>query len=172
MTPTVERLRELFDYIEETGDLVRKTKSAKRTRVGEVAGYLRNDGYVAVSVDGTQYLAHRIAWAIKTGAWPVEQVDHRNEVKNDNSFTNLRDVSGEVNQQNRAHARADNKLGVLGVSEYRRLSGKVLYLATISAFGKRRRLGIHKTVEAAGAAYMVAKQDLHADAVTAQKETA
>ena len=43
---------------------------------------------------------HRLIWALQTGEWPKQQIDHINGVKDDMRFSNLRDVSAKINHRN------------------------------------------------------------------------
>lgn len=49
---TQSELQRLFEYNEKTGVFVRKVKTAIATRVGEQSGYLNNQGYVRMRVNG------------------------------------------------------------------------------------------------------------------------
>lgn len=51
------------------------------------------------------YLAHRLAFLYMTGAFPTNQVDHINRVRNDNRFINLREVLPSDNSKNRSPKR-------------------------------------------------------------------
>jgi hypothetical protein len=62
-------------------------------------------------------LAHRVAWALVTGAWPAEDIDHKNGRKDDNRFDNLRLASKRLNQENLRRAQKNNPWGLLGVSK-------------------------------------------------------
>ena len=46
-------------------------------------------------------LAHRVVWALQTGAWPVNQIDHIDRDRANNRFVNLRDVTQDENHRNR-----------------------------------------------------------------------
>lgn len=105
---TVQQLRELLDYNEDTGHFYRKN--------GEYAGSERPDGYVAVSVDGKVYLAHRLAWFYMYGVWPTK-LDHKNQSRHDNSITNLREATHSQNNQNRG-PQINNMLGIKGVKRH------------------------------------------------------
>ena len=71
-------------------------------------------GYRVGKVNDVQMYAHRVAWALQTGAWPAGQIDHINGDSLDNRFANLRVVDAEGNQKNRRLNR-NNKSGVPGV---------------------------------------------------------
>lgn len=97
---TVERLREVLDYSPESGQFIWLISSSPNCKPGQVAGTTTARGYRQIRVDGTTYLAHRLAWLHATGAWPQEHIDHINGITADNRLVNLRDVSRFVNAQN------------------------------------------------------------------------
>jgi len=153
---TAERVREIIDYNPETGIFIRRINSAKgKTRAGDVAGHIESNGYLALWVLGTKYLAHRIAWLYMTGAWPVDQIDHINRDRSDNRFENLREVNNAENQQNRS-IRRDCASGFMGVRK-----NKSRWMAEIRADKVRFHLGTYDTPEEASAAYLEAKKRLH-----------
>jgi len=154
-----ERLKELLHYDPNTGIFVWRVRKARNTNIGDVAGWLKpgdKGGYIMICVDYKQYRAHHLAWLWMTGKWPIEQIDHKNAVRNDNRFSNLRDVSDEINRQNVRTARSHNALGVLGVFRKR---GK--FAAKIGCNRKQQYLGTFNTPELAHAAYLDAKRRLH-----------
>ncbi len=57
-------------------------------------------GYHVTGI-GVPFLAHRVAWAYVTGAWPAEQIDHINGIRTDNRFVNLREATPLQNSKNR-----------------------------------------------------------------------
>jgi hypothetical protein len=112
------------------------------------------NGYWAIRVDDTLYLAHRLAWLYVTGNWPEDQIDHVNGQRNDNRFCNLREATNIQNSHNRRYA--GNKSGFQGV---RRENSK--WLAEIKVRYKPIRLGLFDTPEEAYVAYCEAKQLYH-----------
>lgn len=72
------------------------------------------DGYKGGSIFNRKYIAHRVAWAIYYGEWPVGHVDHINHNRTDNRISNLRVVTRVENMRN-AKIRQDNSSGVTGV---------------------------------------------------------
>lgn len=97
---TPESLRELVKYDPDTGVFIR-TVDQGRWKAGEIAGGPQNRGYLRIAVAGERHLAHRLAWLYMTGQWPQENVDHRNGVRTDNRWTNLRAATPKQNQMNR-----------------------------------------------------------------------
>lgn len=80
-------------------------------------------GYLTGGIFGVIYKAHRVAWTIEHGMISGE-IDHINGVKSDNRINNIRDVSREVNMQNKPKNR-NNKSGVTGVFWHTASSGWV-----------------------------------------------
>lgn len=153
---TAERLRTVLSYDAETGVFTRLIP-VRGARVGDVAGSIhKGTGYSRISVDCRVHLAHRLAWLWMTGNWPENQIDHRNCKRSDNRFSNLRDASHSVNQQNRRCARKDSGTGYLGVS-----AGHGGYVAQIGIGGRVHKLGTFPAPEAAHAAYLEAKRQMH-----------
>lgn len=155
--PTAERLRELFHFDPETGIFTRRV-SVSNVKAGDVAGFLRVDGYWYIRVDGTQYLAHRLAWLYVSGSWPVEHIDHINGDEADNRLVNLREVTHAQNMQNRNRASVISASGVLGVNWYPKYRK---WVARIVTNGKRRHLGYFSDIGLARDAYIAAKRELH-----------
>jgi len=153
---TPEYLHQLFSYDPHDGLLYRKERRNSQTPIGSIAGYLSNNGYICVGIDWKYYKAHRIIWAMTTGAWPKGQIDHINGIRSDNRLCNLRDASKSLNAQNLRRPRKDNRLGLLGVHKQRNS-----FIADISIDGKGIYLGSFATPELAHVAYLEAKRKLH-----------
>lgn len=159
-TVTVDRVRELLNYDPTTGLFTWRVQRNNRVKAGSVAGSVVASGHVLLKVDNKSVLAHRAAWALTQGGWPETDVDHINGAPADNRIVNLRVVSRGHNLQNQRRAHSDSVSGLLGV---KRKVGKacVKWEAKIYANGKDHRLGSFDTPEAASAAYLAAKRELH-----------
>lgn len=153
---TAGRLRELLDYDPDTGVFTWKISRRGRVKAGDVAGALRHDGYIQIGIDGRLHQAHRLAWLYVTGESPPSEIDHISCVRTDNRIANLRLATRSENQQNQSKAQKRNKTGFLGVSPHQ---GK--FQAQIKVDGKVRTIGRFPTPEAAHAAYLEAKRQLH-----------
>ena len=151
-----DELKALLSYSPETGVFTWIAEKRSGLPKSRIAGTLRPKGYVTICVAGKVYSAHRLAWLYMTGAFPLDQIDHINGKKNDNSWRNLRDVSGSVNQQNRNTPMATNSARMLGAFR----SGK-LFCSKIRIDGEQKYLGTFKTAEAAHQAYLRAKAQYH-----------
>ncbi len=153
---SVKLLRELLHYDPQTGVFTWKVAVAQCIAIGDVAGGLRTDGYLAIKLAGKSYFAHRLAWRYVRGRWPKKHVDHWNGRRADNRFTNLREATKAQNAQNVRKAYANNQSGFLGVG-----ADKNRWRARIRIDGHLCSLGYFNTPEAAHAAYLAAKRQLH-----------
>lgn len=160
---TAERLRELLHYDPESGVFTWRVDRSTRIRAGSVAGsiqYLGRTQYLYIMIDFKQYRAHRLVWLYVYGKWPAEMLDHINGDGADNRLANLREATCAENSQ-----AANKRLMKNNTSGYRGVSfntKRKRWMASISAFGKRKWLGSYETVEAAAAAYSEAKRKVHA----------
>lgn len=145
--------RESLRYCDETGKLF-WTKKRGRSRVGDEAGNVGTNGHARVGLLGRYYQAHRVVWALCTGAWPSGFLDHRDCNTLNNRFSNLRPADKSVNALNVHTPRPGNRAGLRGVS----LNPKGKYRARIFLRGKEIGLGVFDTAEEAHAAYLQAKQ--------------
>lgn len=156
---TAERAREIFNYDPLTGILTWKKRPRGKRDTSLVAGYVNTAGYLVSGVNKRRYYNHRLVWLMVHGSWPANQIDHINGNKADNTISNLRDATSAVNQQNQRHAQMNNACGLLGVCWVERLHK---FKACIRKAGKSIHLGMFQTPEAAHAAYLTAKRQLHA----------
>jgi hypothetical protein len=152
---TVEELKQLLDYDQNTGVFTWKVKRRGTNGIGSVAGKIKPRGYRIIGISGQDYLAHRLAWLYMTGNWPEQSIDHINGHRADNRIDNLRDVSHRDNQCNR-HTHRNGRL--VGAS-YHKPSQK--WVAQIYINGRLIYLGNFPTEEAAHQAYLTALAPLH-----------
>lgn len=157
---THSEVKELLHYEPLTGIFTRKVSTGGRygSAVGSVAGTLNDGGYVLISLKSLQYRAHRLAWLYMTGKWPEFEIDHKDGIRTNNCWENLRDVTGKVNVQNARKARKNSKTGLLGSSWNMR---DKRFVARIRVGCKYQSLGGFDSAELAHAAYLTAKRQLH-----------
>lgn len=153
--PTVDRLRELLAYDPYTGVLTWRTVKKKgrygktpTNVIGGVAGHVQKDGYIRVCLpDRIPYLAHRMAYAIFHGEWPVEEIDHADGVKSNNRIINLRPCNRSQNLGNRPVKKTKTSGLPKGVHKCDQVSVK--YYAQCQS----KYLGSFDTVEEAATVY-------------------
>lgn len=155
---TPDRLRELLHYDPETGAFTWRVNRPPRAKAGDSPRSPTRAGYFRASIDGRLHYLHRLAWLYVFGEWPCGSVDHINGDVQDNRISNLRDVSHSTNLQNLRSARADNKLGLLGV-HVRRDTGR--YSASIYVNKRHVSLGCFDCPVEAHEAYIIAKRKHH-----------
>lgn len=151
-------LNAALNYDPETGTLTWKVRVNSKVDAGEVAGTVNLKGYVVVGFKGKLIYAHRVAFLLMTGSWPVAQVDHLNGLKSDNRWCNLRDVSSKANNQNLRKAKTGSVTGLLGVSPSPKGVG---FVAQIRLEGKKVYLGTFDTAEEAHQKYLDSKRKSH-----------
>ena len=100
ITPDKEYLCEIFHYDEHTGRLTWRKPTSPRAKVGDEVGYTSQRGYRVTKVMNGRYRVHRLIYKMMTGEEP-DEVDHINNIKDDNRWLNLRSVTRQENQLNR-----------------------------------------------------------------------
>ena len=107
--PPQSLLRETFDYNPETGQLTRlKPHGGRQCSNLNECDWSR---YRMVRVQGQRYTIHRIIWMWMTGEQPGDlEIDHLNNNRQDNRWDNLRLVTKQENQLNRADTKQNGGL--------------------------------------------------------------
>lgn len=152
-----ETLQRLLHYDPETGVFTRLIRTSFRINTGEIAGTVKNKGYIVISVCAKYYYAHRLAFLYMTGKWPDRHIDHVDLDGTNNAWRNLRPATRSQNNSN-VSLRRDNRTGVKGV---RYIRGK--WQAAIRSRGERHHLGTFKTINEAADAYAAACARLHGE---------
>ena len=150
-----ELANEYWDYNPETGDLIWKVRDRKHfvsdrswksinTRdAGKVAGCINKETkYRVIRVNNNLYQAHRLAWLLHYGVWPEHEIDHINNVRDDNRIENLREATHSQNMRNTS-SHKDSSSKYLGVSWHKR---DKKWQVRINVDGKKHHLG-YFTVE-------------------------
>jgi hypothetical protein len=138
MTP--EGLRDLFVWNTDTGEIRWKNLYGKRKAFVSV----QTHGYLYGKLNGKNFLAHRVLWALEHGAWPTEEIDHINQDKKDNRLCNLQQVSKVQNSRNKGLYK-NNTSGFAGVSRTQRGN----WCAYVVVDGKQLHLGVFNSAEEA-----------------------
>jgi len=111
------RVRAEFIYDPLTGAFIRFHKFHGVSKLGPV-GYRNREGYIVIACNGASFLAHRLAWLYAYGEWPPGDIDHKNNIRDDNRLENLRLATRSQNMRNVGVLRS-NTSGYRGVSLYK-----------------------------------------------------
>lgn len=140
-----DTLTELLDYNPDTGIFTWKKFICSKAQAGQVAGSVDKKGYIIIRINGFAYRAHRLAWFYVHCKWPLDQLDHLNQVKTDNRMSNLRQCSAAGNNRNRSLPK-NNKSGQIGVYEGRAGKAKKMFWIAVNPATKLRRYFPHTSV--------------------------
>lgn len=146
MLPSLERVRELFDYDAVNGILHRKFNLFGRVLAR------------GVKVDGVVYPVANIVWLHYYGIWPSKIIDHEDRDHLNIKISNLREATY---QQNGYNTLKFNPYGWKGVYLCGRL--KKSWQAQIRINGIKVNLGRFETIEEAAEAYIFAALEHHGD---------
>ena len=137
--PPVELLEELLIYNKDSGEFFWKHREAKyfnaserKTKeqvqewwngrfAGTVAGTVnKSTGYQTIKILYKAFAAHRLAYLMASGVDPLNmQIDHINQDRLDNRFSNLRLVSHAENLKNQGMS-SNNTSGTTGITAHNR----------------------------------------------------
>ena len=154
--PHASELWELFDYKPLTGELVWNNHRRYAAWKGKPAGAQFSNGYIVTELntplERRRYNNHRLIWGWVTGSDPGQfQVDHRDRVRSNNRFWNLRlatDGQNKVNKEKQGWS-------VTPAGRYK----AVCYLIG----GGMEYLGTFDTEQEARAAHEAAAKRLHGE---------
>ena len=147
---TQERLKQLLHYNPDTGVFTWMRSPARCIKAGDVAGGVNKaTGYIVIRLDGKLYPSHRLAFLDQTGEFPPADVDHKNGVRSDNRWVNLRPATRFENHGN-CGARQGSGSGIKGVSWHRKAKK---WQARIQVHGRTYYLGLFGTTEEANDCY-------------------
>lgn len=152
----IKYLNECFEYHPESGEFkwkVRPRSHFKRdgdhagfntAYAGKQAGSIGGNGYVGVGLLGKRMQVHRLIWLIVYGEEP-KCIDHINGNRTDQRISNLRNVSVEENNRNRASVKGKKNgcTGVYWCHTHQR------YRARIKVNGKNIHIGYFNTINEA-----------------------
>ncbi len=118
--------------------------------IGKPITAVGKDGYLKIEIQGKEHRLHRLAWLYMTGSWPKRGVDHKNRVRSDNRWTNLREADQLQQIGNMSRRKTRSKSGVRGV--HFSSTGKP-WIAHLRVEGRNTHLGAFDTIEEAKACY-------------------
>jgi hypothetical protein len=103
--PDIDYLRSILKYDWQTGELTwlerprehfatyRAYRQSNSRCAGKPAGHLhKRTGRIRITIDGRQYLAARLAFAIVAGRPPSNRIVHQDGNPGNSALTNLREV--------------------------------------------------------------------------------
>jgi hypothetical protein len=141
--PCIKELKEYYEYLPETGELVLKKARclADKQKVGKPIGSLggpnRRKTWM-IKHKGKSYYISRIAWFLMTGTDPgLLLVDHKNRNSQDNKWSNLRLANETENNYNKIFV------------GYCKRKDNGLYRVRVTLDQKRITIGNFKTEEEA-----------------------
>lgn len=145
---TTKILSEYLSYDATTGNLIWiKAPGKRKDVVGQTAGSLQKNGYRLIQLKGNKYQAHKIVWWLHHSLYP-DELDHRNNNRDDNRLENLRLTSRTMNNANRQIG-SSNTTGFKGV----RKGWNGRFTASIQKHGTASHLGTFNTPQEAAQAY-------------------
>lgn len=147
---TQQYLLDRFDYNPDTGLFKRKLDGFVFTYTSKTYGYIH------VTLQGKSYCVHRLIWCMITGSFPEGEVDHINQDRFDNRWSNLRDVPKAANQKNKAKFK-NNTTGVTGVYWDKQ---RQKWRAAVKKDGRLYRVGRFSTIEEAELAIKAKRKEL------------
>ena len=112
---TLSELKTVLEYDEVTG-LFNWLKSPKyNIPAGSIAGSPNKDGYILIMYKRKSYRASVLAWWFKTGGYHKTIIDHKDGIRANNAWSNLRESTVQQNNYN-TKLRIDSSSGYKGVS--------------------------------------------------------
>lgn len=145
---TQQRLKEVFYYDRIGGGFYRRHQTTPQNKPWDSAGTKDSHGYLQIYIDGKRHQAHRLAWLYVTGDMPANMIDHKNRVRCDNRFENLRPATVKQNNENLSLL-PRNTSGYRGVSYFKE-TGK--WVAKVWHNRKCFHVGTYATPEEASEA--------------------
>jgi hypothetical protein len=120
----------------------KKKPSNGHNIIGKRIGTPDWKGYRITKIKNKQYREHHLVWLYHNGYMPINQIDHINRIKDDNSIENLRECSNAENHQNK-DIQSNNTSGYPGVCWD---NNKQSWLATITVNRKQIYLGVYDDI--------------------------
>ena len=139
---TQKRLKKLINYDPLTGTFTWRVRRGS-ARKGDIITCRDSDGYVVVMVDRKLMKSHRLAILYMDGYLPENTVDHRNRIRHDNRYKNLREASNQCQSRNRPPS-SRNTSGIKGV--YWSAADKK-WKSGVCVNGERKHLGTFTDLE-------------------------
>jgi hypothetical protein len=157
MELTQDQLKELLHYDPETGIFRWRFGNGRNVKPWDIAGGDNGLGYIKIRVLKTRISAHRLAWLYITGKLPKHEVDHKDGIRSNNAWGNLREATRKQNMENR-YLNKNNTSGFTGVTWNAK---QQRWAASIGHNKKLIHLGSFKTAEEAAKVAADKRSELH-----------
>jgi len=131
-----QELKQYLHYDLNTGHFTRLKNLRNGRKAGEVITNTDANGYLRTKIEGVTYKLHQLAFLYVKGYMP-KGIDHKNHIKNDNAWGNLREATQQENDRNHK-LHSNNVSGFNGVNWNKNAKR---WRASISVSGKRKHLG-------------------------------
>lgn len=154
---TQEYLKDILLYEPDTGFFRWKKARSSQSKVGGIAGWNDGQGYLRIRLEKKDYKVHRLAWFYMTGQWPKNQIDHKDGVRSNNAWNNLREATHKQNMEN-FPVKINNKSGFLGVFLFK---NSKKWGAQVTHNRKKFHLGSFLTAEEASDAVTKKRAELY-----------
>lgn len=155
-----QSLRASLSYDPETG-LITRLCTRGNAIAGTVAG-TKIRQYTVIDFGNRKIMAHRIAFFLKNGRWPLGVIDHINGNRSDNRWSNLRECQQSDNAKNQT-TRPRGMSGVRGVRFNLKSSKSKPWEVLIKHNYKQIYIGRYATKEEAIAARYAASAKYHGE---------
>lgn len=135
---TQEQLKEVLHYDPDTGVFTWTKEPGNGVQKDSIAGHVSSStGYRGIFINRKRYRAGRLAWLYMEGYFPENQIDHRNRIRHDDRFHNLRHVTKQCNLRN-SKVSEKNTSGIKGVTWNKAAKKWVAYIKVLT---RRLHLG-------------------------------
>jgi hypothetical protein len=118
---------------------------------------LAANGYLSGVIEKKIYLAHRVLWKMKYRKEPPPSLDHKDGIRTNNAWSNLRSATYSQNAQNRKN-KPYAESGYKGVYKSRNK-----WMARLTVGYRRMYFGSYDTREEARAARVAAEMQFHGE---------
>lgn len=154
---TQQELKSILHYDHNTGIFIWLKSPSRNIKSGSRAGsFDKFNGYHFIRINKIKYGSHRLAFLYMDGFMP-DMVDHKNQIKDDNKWLNLRSCTNQQNQYNKS-LQKNNKTGFKGVSFCKK---NHRYRAQTRLNGVNKTIGYFETAELASEAYIKYNEIIH-----------
>jgi len=143
---TQAELKEILNYDLDTEVWTWKVDRSIKVKAGDRAGTIDpTTGYRKIGINGKKYQSSRLAYFYMTGKWPEHTMDHKNRIRDDDRWCNLKPATKTEQQRNRGMQKNNNS-GHTGVSWHKPTKK---WMAQIKVDKKRIHLGLFDNLEEA-----------------------